>query len=78
MSTTYEDRAHQDGYAPVDITPPAAPADVSFGKRDDDKMPHTWAERGLAWLHENRPNVFADMMLAVVGINAHTTTRGGK
>jgi hypothetical protein len=43
------------------------PMDVPFGPRDDDKMPHSWAARGLTWLHENRSAVFADMMLAIVG-----------
>lgn len=42
------------------------PMPVSFGPRDDDEMPHTWAVRGLTWLYEERRNVFADMMLAIV------------
>lgn len=41
---------------------------VSFGPRPDDVMPITWANRGLTWLKANRPGVFADMMLAVVGV----------
>lgn len=47
---------------------PPAPARISFGPRDDDSMPASWASRGLTWLKENRPSVFADMMLAIVGV----------
>ena len=47
---------------------PTAPVYVSFGPRDDDEMPLIWAERGLTWLKENRPAVFADMMLAVLNV----------
>ena len=54
----------------------AKPLDVSFGTRDDDKMPHSWAERGLTWLHKNRPQVFAAMMLAITGIDARVTGSG--
>ena len=42
---------------------------VSFGTRDDDDMPIGWAERGLTWLHDNRPGVFGDMMLAIMNID---------
>lgn len=52
------------------------PADIAFGPRDDDKMPRTWAERGLTWLHKERPQVFAAMMLAITATNAKVT--GGK
>lgn len=52
------------------------PADIAFGPRDDDKMPHTWAERGLTWLHKNRPAVFAAMMLAITGVEAKVTGSG--
>ena len=52
------------------------PMDVDFGTRDDDKMPHSWACRGLTWLHSERGNVFADMMLHVVGVEKKQ--RGGK
>ena len=48
---------------------PPVPIYVSFGPRDDDEMPLTWAERGLTWLKENRPAVFADMMLAIVSVS---------
>ena len=75
MSTTHEDQAHQNGYAPIEITPPPAPADVSVGPRDDDKMPHSWAERALTWLHEKHPNIFGDAMMATMGVDAHTTKR---
>lgn len=40
------------------------------------------AERGLTWLYANRPMVFADMMLHVMGIDAAgvkpAPKRGGK
>jgi hypothetical protein len=49
------------------------PLPVSFGPRDDDEMPHSWAVRGLTWLYEERRNVFADMMLAIV-----SAERGGR
>jgi len=42
---------------------------VSFGPRDDDSMPLSWAERGLTWLRADRPQVFADMMLAILAID---------
>jgi hypothetical protein len=42
---------------------------VSFGPRDDDSMPFSWAERGLTWLRADRPQVFADMMLAILAID---------
>jgi hypothetical protein len=51
--------------------------DVSFGPRDDDKMPRSWADRGLTWLKAERPQVFAQMMLAIVAVNANVTG-GGK
>lgn len=51
------------------------PARVKFGAREDDTMPVTWAERGLKWLHDNRPAVFMDMMFAVVGVEKRH--RGG-
>lgn len=49
-------------------TEKAAPR-VQFGARDDDSMPLSWAERGLTWLKAERPMVFADMMLALLGID---------
>lgn len=46
------------------------PPRVQFGARDDDSMPLSWAEKGLTWLKEERPQVFADMMTsAVFGID---------
>jgi hypothetical protein len=48
---------------------PAPESRISFGPRDDDDMPASWASRGLTWLHENNPGVFGQMMLAVVGID---------
>jgi hypothetical protein len=53
------------------------PMDVPFGPRDDDKMPHSWAARGLEWLYAERRNVFADMMLAIVSAEK-STSRGRK
>ena len=50
---------------------------VKFGKRDDDTMPSTWAERGLTWLHDNRPAVFMDMMYAVYGIEKRSRSHNG-
>lgn len=44
-------------------------ARVKFGPRPDDDMPASWAERGLTWLKQNRPGVFADMMLAIVDVD---------
>jgi hypothetical protein len=41
---------------------------VQFGDRDDDSMPLSWAETGLKWLRTERPQVFADLMFAVLGI----------
>lgn len=52
----------------TDVTDAGTQVRLSFGARDDDDMPLTWAERGLTWLHDNRENVFADMMLAIVGV----------
>lgn len=46
----------------------AAAVRVSFGQRDDDSMPLSWAERGLTWLKTNKPRVFADMLLAVLEV----------
>lgn len=46
----------------------AEPPRVKFGARDDDSMPASWAERGLTWLHDTKPAVFAEMMLAIVGV----------
>ena len=48
---------------------------VKFGRLDDNTMPVTWAERGLTWLHANRPAVFGDMMLAIVGVDYHVSGR---
>ena len=45
-----------------------APVRVQFGDRDDDSMPLSWAETGLKWLRTERPQVFADLMFAVLGI----------
>jgi hypothetical protein len=42
---------------------------VSFGTRDDDTMPLTWCERGLTFVHENYPQVFAAMMLHIVDVS---------
>jgi hypothetical protein len=44
------------------------PPRVRFGRRDDDTMPLSWAENGLEWLRSERPQIFADMMLAILGI----------
>jgi len=52
-----------------DFSTEKAPARVQFGARDDDSMPLSWAERGLTWLKAERPMVFADMMLALLGID---------
>lgn len=54
------------------------PPDVHFGDRDDDVMPHSWAERALTWLHKNNPTVFGDMMLATMNVPAHTAKTRGK
>ena len=53
-------------------------AAVKFGKRDDDVMPHSWAERALTWLHEHHPATFGDMMLATMNVPAHTTKTRSK
>ena len=45
------------------------PVRIAFGARDDDTMPLSWAERGLRWLRAERPQVFADMMLAILAID---------
>jgi hypothetical protein len=42
---------------------------VSFGPRDDDSMPLSWAERGLTWLRETRPNVFRDLILVALELD---------
>lgn len=48
---------------------PIGMPDVPFGSvENDDVMPFSWAERGLTWLHQNRPQVFADMMLHVMRV----------
>lgn len=46
----------------------APPQRVRFGTRDDDTMPVSWAEQGLQWLREQQPQIFAAMMLAILGI----------
>jgi hypothetical protein len=51
-----------------DFTGTSQPPRVRFGHRDDDTMPLSWAENGLEWLRSERPQVFADMMLAILGI----------
>jgi hypothetical protein len=51
--------------------------DVSFGPRDDDAMPVSWAAKGLTWLKANRPQQFADMMTeGVFGIEKTRRGRG--
>lgn len=57
---------------------PRAP-DVMFGPHHSDRLPHEWASRGLTWLKEHRPQVFADMMTeGVFGIDrARRNTRRG-
>lgn len=77
MTAGYEYRNDDNGHAPPPtreypvLAPPIEQPDpprVAFGPRPDDDMPHSWAARGLTWLKENRPNVFADMMLAIVDV----------
>jgi hypothetical protein len=58
----------------TDLMEPLAEQRVSFGQRDDDSMPVTWASRGLAWLKANRPQAFADMMTE--GVFGIEKTRG--
>ena len=43
-------------------------ARARFGTRDDDTMPLSWADRGLTWLHDTHPEVFAAMMCHVTGL----------
>ena len=62
MTTSYDPQQASEPRAP------AAPARVSFGPREDDDMPLSWAERLLTWLKAERPAVFADGMLAVLDI----------
>ncbi len=76
MTTQPEPGYFHRAAAPVPVPMTAAspatdpePPRVKFGPRDDDTMPHSWAERGLTWLKENRQPVFADMMLAVLEVN---------
>lgn len=45
------------------------PRRIQFGPREDDDMPVSWAQRGLTWLRAERPQVFAAMMLAVLGVD---------
>jgi hypothetical protein len=56
------------------ITAPP-PVRVQFGTRDDDSMPLSWAETGLEWLKNERPQVFGDMMLAILGIEKRRGSR---
>jgi hypothetical protein len=92
VSTDELDRVYDGNGTRYDVTEPAATAflewltahgltiktddDVSFGPRDDDKMPRSWADRGLTWLKAERPQVFAQMMLAIVAVNANVTGNG--
>lgn len=46
--TDLHDRAYQDGYAPIDITP--EPVRVRFGPRESQTMPLDWAEHILTEL----------------------------
>lgn len=71
MSTTYEDQAHQNGYAPIDITPPPEPARVPFGTKDPghQSMPHEWAgwiftEMREAELAREKPRPFSAWLSA--------------
>jgi hypothetical protein len=45
-----------------------AGARARFGARDDDTMPLSWADRGLTWLHDTHPEIFAAMMCHVTGL----------
>jgi hypothetical protein len=53
------------------------PVRVKFGPRDDDDMPVSWAEKGLTWLKNDRPQVFADMMMAILDIERTTGRKRG-
>lgn len=56
-----------------DQAPAAAPPSrVKFGPADTQEIPLEWAEKGLWWLYENRRQVFADMMLDVMGTGFQT------
>ena len=48
MDTDTHDVAHQNGYAPIDITP--EPVRVRFGPRKSQTMPLDWAEHILTEL----------------------------
>ena len=56
VTATENDQAHQNGYAPIDITPPAQiiKARVEFGTKDPghQSMPHEWA----AWIYTEMRN----------------------
>jgi len=43
-------------------------ARARFGIRDDDTMPLSWADRGLTWLYDTHPEIFAAMMCHVTGL----------
>jgi len=47
---------------------------VKFGPGPTDDMPAEWADRGLTWLHDAYPVVFARMMMAITGIDPDLLT----
>ena len=51
---------------------PQLPPRVHFGAEDNQEIPLDWAEKGLQWLFEHRRQVFADMMLYVMGTGYQT------
>jgi hypothetical protein len=61
----------------TDTTTEKREPDVPFGKRDNEKMPLSWAEKGLTWLKNDRPQVFADMMMAILDIERTTGRKRG-
>lgn len=68
MTVTSDRTDSPNGHVPVRPMDLLDPPDVPFGPREDDRMPYTWAERGLTWLHQTHPNIFGDMMLHTMGV----------
>lgn len=59
--------------------PGSGPGRLRFGTAlPTQEMPWQWAEKGLCWLYENRRQVFADMMLAVMDTGFSTARARGR
>lgn len=74
MTDTHAENGHARPIAMVDLLADMDKNDypeLEFVRGNASKrLRFTWAEDGLIWLYRERPQVFADMMLAITGIDA--------